>query len=99
MFPVSAYRWASRPSLSSGVGRQLTLRLWGRGNVYQVMTPLAFHGRRGEPDEPGSARQASLDNRHLAAGPEPVQKKKACVGGSRFAACASNVRPMLGFET
>lgn len=77
MFPVSAYRWASRPSLSSGVGRQLTLRLWGRGNVYQVMTPLAFHGGEASLMNPEARARRSLDNRHLAAGPEPVQRKKA----------------------
>jgi hypothetical protein len=37
-------RWAGEPSRSSGVSEQFTLRLFGRGNVYQVCETLALHG-------------------------------------------------------
>jgi hypothetical protein len=37
-------RWAREPSRSSGVSEQFTLRLFGRGNVYQVCETLALHG-------------------------------------------------------
>ena len=37
-------RWRGEPSRSSGVSEQFTLRLFGRGNIYQVCQTLALHG-------------------------------------------------------
>lgn len=55
-------RWQGEPSRSSGVSEQFTLRLFGRGNIYQVCDTLAYHGR--EPSVLNrEARQArALDN-------------------------------------
>jgi hypothetical protein len=44
VYPVPASRWAVDASRSSGVGEQLTRRLLGRANVYQVRETLAYHG-------------------------------------------------------
>ncbi|MET0344173.1 MAG: hypothetical protein ABW252_24370 [Polyangiales bacterium] len=44
MVPVHPNRWRRRPTISSGVGQQLTLRLRGRANVYQTSPPLVHHG-------------------------------------------------------
>ncbi|MFO1089688.1 MAG: hypothetical protein U1E46_08920 [Hyphomicrobiales bacterium] len=63
MFPISPHRWSRKPSLSSGVGRQLTLRLWGRGNIYQVIEPLAYHGSERSLMNPEARARRSLDNR------------------------------------
>lgn len=58
MVPIHPNRWKRDPSLSSGVGRQLTLRLRGRGTVYQAWPPLVCHGA-----EPSLAnREARVDN-------------------------------------
>jgi hypothetical protein len=37
-------RWNGRAARSSGVSEQFTLRLFGRGNIYQVCETLALHG-------------------------------------------------------
>lgn len=47
LFQPWASRWQGEPSRSSGVSEQFTLRLFGRGNIYQVCETLALHG--GEP--------------------------------------------------
>jgi hypothetical protein len=44
VIPVHPNRWRRKPKLSSGVGRQFTIRLWRRGNVYQAYPPLVYHG-------------------------------------------------------
>jgi hypothetical protein len=45
VYPVPVSRWRRRPLLSSGVGEQLTLRLQGLGNIYQVRDSLVRTGR------------------------------------------------------
>lgn len=63
MVPIHDNRWKRRPEVSSGVGRQLTLRAFGRANVYQAWPPLVRHGA--EPSQMNAAARAlrPLDNR------------------------------------
>ncbi len=67
MIPVPQRRWRSKP-YSSGVGEQLTRRLFRHGNVYQAMPSLVFHG--GHPSEmnPEARVTRALDNRPPAPG-------------------------------
>jgi hypothetical protein len=63
VIPIHPNRWRRKPSCSSGVGRQLTLRLLGRAHTYQAWPPLVSHG-----SEPSVANQEArglndLDNR------------------------------------
>jgi hypothetical protein len=64
MIPVSERRWQKKP-YSSGVGEQLTRRLFRRANVYQTVPSLVFHG--GSPSEmnPEARADRALDNRSL----------------------------------
>ncbi len=62
MVPVSQNRWRRRPSLSSGVGAQLTRRLFGQCNVYQAMPPLVLHGAHSSQMNPEARSVRSLDN-------------------------------------
>ena len=63
MVPIHPNRWLRMPEVSSGVGRQLTLRAFGRANVYQAWPPLVRHGA--EPSQMNAAARAQrpLDNR------------------------------------
>lgn len=65
MVPVPAWRWRKDPSLSSGVGRQLTQRLSGRGTVYQCHPPLIGHGGSASMMNPQARQKRSLDNQSL----------------------------------
>ena len=44
MIPIHRNRWVRQPESSSGVGRQLTLRLFRQAHVYQAWPPLVRHG-------------------------------------------------------
>ena len=67
MIPVHPNRWRRNPGLSSGVGKQLTRRLFGRANVYQCFPPLVFHGGHPSVMNPSARAARSLDNRQLRA--------------------------------
>lgn len=62
MIPVSARRWAKKP-YSSGVGEQLTRRLFRRANVYQALPSLVFHGAEPSEMNPEARAARALDNR------------------------------------
>ncbi|HEX5659011.1 MAG TPA: hypothetical protein VFX59_17575 [Polyangiales bacterium] len=66
MVPVHRNRWRRKPRVSSGVGKQLTLRLRGRANVYQAYPPLVFHGGLESEMNPQARARRALDNRALA---------------------------------
>ncbi len=66
MVPVSPNRWRRRPSLSSGVGAQLTRRLFGQCSVYQAMPPLVLHGAHQSQMNPEARAVRSLDNLGMA---------------------------------
>lgn len=72
MVPVHVNRWRRRPSLSSGVGAQLTRRLFGLGNVYQAAPPLVLHGAHHSEMNPEARAVRNLDNRHTARFAQPV---------------------------
>jgi hypothetical protein len=63
MVPVHPNRWRRRPAQSSGVGRQLSLRLFGRAHVYQAWPPLVVHGSEASTMNPEARRERPLDNR------------------------------------
>lgn len=63
MIPIHANRWRRRPRISSGVGAQLTRRLFSRGNVYQAAPPLVFHGAYESEMNAEARRRRTLDNR------------------------------------
>jgi len=62
VFPVPASRWEKQP-YSSGVGEQLTRRLFRRGNVYQAVPSLIFHGAHPSEMNPEARAVRGLDNR------------------------------------
>lgn len=62
MIPVSRRRWEKKP-YSSGVGEQLTRRLFHRGNVYQAHPSLVFHGAHPSEMNPEARAERLLDNR------------------------------------
>lgn len=64
--PVHSNRFRRRPSLSSGVGAQLTRRLFGRCNVYQATLPLVLHGAHPSVMNPEARAARSLDNLRMA---------------------------------
>jgi hypothetical protein len=77
MVPIHPNRWKRRPTMSSGVGRQLTMRLRGRGNVYQAWPPLVSHGAEPSIANPEARATTDLDNREeyaLAAARRAVQR-------------------------
>lgn len=65
-------RWKNWASRSSGVSEQFTLRLFGRGNIYQVTETLALHG--GIPSVLNAeARSARALNNHPRTKVEPAE--------------------------
>ncbi len=66
MIPIHPNRWRRKPKISSGVGKQLTLRLRNRANVYQAYPPLVFHGGCASEMNPQARAERALDNRALA---------------------------------
>lgn len=65
VIPVHPSRWQREPSRSSGVGMQLTRRLFGRADIYQCSPPLVFHGAEPSQMNPGARAERTLDNREL----------------------------------
>jgi hypothetical protein len=63
LIPIHANRWKRNPTLSSGVGRQFTLRLRGRATVYQAWPPLVKHGSEPSVANPEARVANDLDNR------------------------------------
>lgn len=63
MVPVHPNRWLRQPSLSSGVGRQFTLRLQGRASIYQATPTLVRHGGQSSLMNPEARAARALDNR------------------------------------
>lgn len=63
MVPIHENRWRRRPVQSSGVGRQLTRRLFERAHVYQSWPPLVGHGSAPSTMNPEARQLRSLDNR------------------------------------
>ena len=63
MVPVHPNRWRRKPTISSGVGKQLTVRLRGRGNVYQTNPPLVRHGGLVSEMNPEARALRPLDSR------------------------------------
>jgi hypothetical protein len=63
MLPIHPNRWKRKPATSSGVGRQLTLRLRGRGTIYQAWPPLVCHGSQPSLANREARQQNDLDNR------------------------------------
>jgi len=63
MVPVHPNRWLRGPRSSSGVGRQLTLRLFGRAHAYQAWPPLVVHGAAPSTMNPEARTLRTLDNR------------------------------------
>jgi hypothetical protein len=63
MLPIHPNRWKRNPHVSSGVGRQLTLRLRARAHTYQAWPPLVSHGSEPSIANPEAREATSLDNR------------------------------------
>lgn len=63
MVPIHPNRWRRKPTTSSGVGRQLTLRLRHRATVYQAWPPLVSHGAEPSIANPEARVATDLDNR------------------------------------
>lgn len=63
MIPIHPNRWRRKPTTSSGVGRQLTLRLRERASIYQAWPPLVSHGAEPSIANPEARAAADLDNR------------------------------------
>jgi hypothetical protein len=63
MVPIHPNRWHRQPGLSSGVGRQLTRRLFGRAHAYQAWPPLVVHGAAASTMNPEARALRTLDNR------------------------------------
>jgi hypothetical protein len=63
MVPIHPNRWLRQPRLSSGVGQQLTVRLFGRAQVYQAWPPLVVHGAAPSTMNPEARALRTLDNR------------------------------------
>jgi hypothetical protein len=65
--PVPPGRWRKDPTLSSGVGRQFTLRLFNRAAVVQCEPPLVLHGAAESRMNPQARLLRPMDNRARAA--------------------------------
>jgi hypothetical protein len=70
--PVAAWRWLQSTVHSSGVGRQLTKRLFGRATTWQCDPPLIFHGAAPSEMNAEVRRDRPLDNRALFPGTPPA---------------------------
>ncbi len=62
MVPIHPNRWKRKPEVSSGVGRQLTLRLFRRAHVYQAWPPLVRHGSQPSVMNPEARLRRPMDN-------------------------------------
>lgn len=62
MIPIHPNRWKRKPEVSSGVGRQLTLRLFRRAHVYQAWPPLVRHGSQPSLMNPEARVLRPMDN-------------------------------------
>jgi hypothetical protein len=69
MVPIHANRWRRWRGISSGVGQQLTLRLFGRASVYQTRPGLVLHGGLQSEMNPAARARRPLDNRNGGSGP------------------------------
>ncbi|HWA56460.1 MAG TPA: hypothetical protein VG692_04350 [Gemmatimonadales bacterium] len=67
MFPISERRWRTA-HYSSGVGEQLTRRLFPRASVYQAHPSLVYHGAHRSEMNPEARAARSLDNRPSGSG-------------------------------
>lgn len=67
--PIRPSRWEKDPTLSSGVGQQMTIRLTRRVDIFQCFPPLIFHGRAPSVMNPEARRVRNLDNYHLREAP------------------------------
>lgn len=68
VIPITGWRWRRRSAPSSGVGRQLTRRLFGRASTWQCDPPLVFHGAAPSEMNPEARGRNPLDNRALFPG-------------------------------
>lgn len=67
LVPIPARCWRKDPTLSSGVARQLTLRLSRRAPIYQCYPPLVAHGSCPSLMNPEARARRPLDNRSFFA--------------------------------
>jgi len=59
--PVPPSRWHADPNMSSGVGQQISGRLYAKGlNMYQVRESLLFHGNHQSRMNPGERAKTPL---------------------------------------
>jgi hypothetical protein len=63
VFPIAPERWQGKPQLSSGVGRQLTRRLYARAAIFQCAPSLVFHGAEPSSMNPEARGARQMDNR------------------------------------
>jgi hypothetical protein len=70
--PITRWRWRNSSRPSSGVGRQLTRRLFGRASTWQCHPPLVFHGAAPSEMNPEARGRNPLDNRSLFPGAPPA---------------------------
>jgi hypothetical protein len=63
VYPSDPLRFARGTGISSGVGEQLTRRLWRRGNIYQVANTLVFHGEHASVMNTDARGDRPFDNR------------------------------------
>lgn len=63
VFAPPLLRWTFNPFTCSGTSEQFTRRLFGRGNIYQVVKTLVFHGNEPSVLNPEARALRPLDNR------------------------------------
>lgn len=63
VYPADPLRFMRGTGISSGVGEQLTRRLWRRGNIYQVANTLVFHGEHASVMNSDARGDRPFDNR------------------------------------
>ena len=66
VLPISPKRWSLDCNLSSGVGEQLTRRLFNKCSIYQCYPPLVFHGKSTSEMHYQERMKNPLDNRNLS---------------------------------